>query len=202
MATQKLFVRIKGRILGPIPMEKAIEMASIGKIQPEHQISFDRYNWQPAAVVPQLFPETRSIEAAPESSLPMSSIPWDQIKLDDARPALAENPQGPRSTMSQTDRHTTREVLERAADKTADIVDVPTHLIPAIFSTLCCCLPGGIVAIIYSIKTSNCLQKGDVDGANIASSYAYLWVTISALTWAIAFLLSLFASLVLLYLGK
>ena len=56
---------------------------------------------------------------------------------------------------------------------------VQTYLIPAIVITLCCCVPGGIVAIIYATQTSTKLQAGDVRGALEASNKAKTWCWVS-----------------------
>ena len=57
---------------------------------------------------------------------------------------------------------------------------INNYLIPAIVVTLCCCLPGGIVAIVYAAQVNNKLQAGDIAGAQAASNNAKLWCMISA----------------------
>jgi hypothetical protein len=47
--------------------------------------------------------------------------------------------------------------------------------VPAIFSTLCCCLPIGIVAIVFAAQVNTKLQAGDMPGALEASRKAKLW---------------------------
>lgn len=51
----------------------------------------------------------------------------------------------------------------------------PTNLVWAIVSTICCCLPAGIVAIIYSVKVTNRYNMGDIKGANRASEVGAWW---------------------------
>ena len=58
-------------------------------------------------------------------------------------------------------------------------VNISTYLVPAILCTLCCCLPGGIVALVYSAQVSSKLAAGDVAGATAASRNAMLWCWIS-----------------------
>lgn len=73
----------------------------------------------------------------------------------------------------------------------------PTHLVWAILSTLCCCLPFGIVAIVYASRVAPCYERGDYAGAKRASEQAGWWVLISFVTgliWApFSILMSLFA---------
>jgi len=58
--------------------------------------------------------------------------------------------------------------------------NVPNHLVWAILCTLFCCLPGGIVAIIYASKVDGLVAAGDVAGAQAASDSAKMWCMISA----------------------
>ena len=51
----------------------------------------------------------------------------------------------------------------------------PTNLVWAIISTLMCCLPAGVVAIIYSVKVMNKYNAGDIEGAERASEVSAWW---------------------------
>lgn len=55
----------------------------------------------------------------------------------------------------------------------------PTFLVWSILSTICCCLPLGIVAIIYSGKVKPCWQRGDIRGAKKASEMAEIMIILS-----------------------
>jgi hypothetical protein len=57
--------------------------------------------------------------------------------------------------------------------------DVPNYLVQAILVTLCCCLPGGIAAIVYASKVNSLLDQGDYEGAVEASENAKKWCMIS-----------------------
>lgn len=50
------------------------------------------------------------------------------------------------------------------------------HLVWAILSTLFCCLPLGIVSIIYASKVDGLYRSGDVDGAQEAADNAMKYV--------------------------
>ncbi|MCM3902491.1 MAG: CD225/dispanin family protein [Pyrinomonadaceae bacterium] len=56
----------------------------------------------------------------------------------------------------------------------------PNYLIPAILVTIFCCLPGGIVTIIYATQVNSKYQAGDIAGAEEASKKAKMWAMISA----------------------
>lgn len=53
------------------------------------------------------------------------------------------------------------------------------YLILSIISTLCCCIPLGIVAIIYSAKISSLLAGGRQDEARKAAKTAKIWIIIA-----------------------
>ncbi|KFN45557.1 hypothetical protein N787_12760 [Arenimonas metalli CF5-1] len=56
---------------------------------------------------------------------------------------------------------------------------VPNHLVWAILATLFCCLPGGIVAIVYAARVDGKVSAGDIAGARSDSDNAKLWSLIS-----------------------
>jgi hypothetical protein len=51
----------------------------------------------------------------------------------------------------------------------------PTYLAQAILVTLFCCLPFGIVAIVYAAQVDSRWASGDIQGAKSASDNAKLW---------------------------
>lgn len=57
---------------------------------------------------------------------------------------------------------------------------VPNYLVFAILTTLLCCLPAGIPAIVYASQVNSKLQMGDIAGAQLASKNAKMWCWISA----------------------
>ena len=62
------------------------------------------------------------------------------------------------------------------------LVDVESHLWKAVFSTCFCCLPLGMVAIIYAALVKQALMLADVDGALKASKNANFWGNLSIIT--------------------
>jgi hypothetical protein len=53
--------------------------------------------------------------------------------------------------------------------------DIPTRLAPAILVTLFCCLPFGIVSIVYAAQVSAKISAGDFHGAMDCSKKATTW---------------------------
>ena len=52
---------------------------------------------------------------------------------------------------------------------------IQNYLVPAILITLCCCVPAGIVAIIYAAQVNSKLAAGDVAGAQASARFAKIW---------------------------
>ena len=56
---------------------------------------------------------------------------------------------------------------------------LPNHLVWAILVTIFCCLPFGIVSIVYAAQVNTKLSAGDVDGARLASQNAKTWAWVA-----------------------
>jgi hypothetical protein len=59
---------------------------------------------------------------------------------------------------------------------------IPNYLVQSILVTLCCCLPLGVVAIIFAAQVNSKLAAGDVAGAMEASRKAKMFCWIGAIT--------------------
>lgn len=64
---------------------------------------------------------------------------------------------------------------------TANAEYVPNHLVWAILTTLFCCLPLGIVSIVYAAQVDGKRAAGDIAGARQAADSAKLWAILSAI---------------------
>jgi hypothetical protein len=55
---------------------------------------------------------------------------------------------------------------------------IPNYLIQSILVTFCCCMPLGIVAIVFAAQVNSKLAMGDIAGAREASSKAkmFSWI--------------------------
>ena len=79
-----------------------------------------------------------------------------------------------------------------AARPTQPYIPQPaSHLGFAIFTTLCCCLPLGIVAIIKSSKVSEYYNLKQYDAAIAASNEAKNWCTYALIGWFVYFFIVL-----------
>lgn len=56
---------------------------------------------------------------------------------------------------------------------------VPNYLVFAILTTVFCCLPAGIPAIVFAAQVNGKLQAGDFAGAQAASANAKTWCWVS-----------------------
>ena len=69
--------------------------------------------------------------------------------------------------------------------------NIPNYLVHSIIATLLCCLPSGIVGIVYASQVSSKLSMGDFAGAKKASDNAKLWSIISVVAGGIFWIIYL-----------
>ena len=76
-----------------------------------------------------------------------------------------------------------------SATRDADLIrpqatqsDVPNYLVQAILTTVFCCLPLGIVSIVYAAQVNGKVAAGDRAGALESSRNARMWALISFVT--------------------
>ena len=66
---------------------------------------------------------------------------------------------------------------------------IDNYLVPSILVTFCCCLPLGIVAIVFAAQANSKLAVGDYAGAQDSARNAKLWTWIAfgagLLSWGI-----------------
>jgi hypothetical protein len=65
--------------------------------------------------------------------------------------------------------------------------NIPNYLIPAILSTVLCCLPLGVASIIFATQVNSKVAAGDIAGAMESSKKAKMFMMIAVglglLTW-------------------
>ena len=57
--------------------------------------------------------------------------------------------------------------------------EIPSYLPQAILVTIFCCLPFGIVSIVYAAQVNGKVAAGDIDGARDASEKAKTWAWVA-----------------------
>ncbi len=70
--------------------------------------------------------------------------------------------------------------------QSAPVQTVPSHLALGIISTLCCCLPLGIVSIVYAAQVSGLVAGGNIAAAQEASRKAKFWGILSVVLGAVS----------------
>ncbi len=68
---------------------------------------------------------------------------------------------------------------------------IPNYLWQSIVVTLCCCLPLGVVGIIFAAQVNSKLAQGDVAGAQYASEKAKMFTLIGFIVGLVLIVLSL-----------
>jgi hypothetical protein len=65
-----------------------------------------------------------------------------------------------------------------AAQAYAPAAPIPNYLVQSLLVTFCCCMPFGIVALIFAAQVNSKLAAGDVAGAQSASKNArmFCWI--------------------------
>ena len=135
---------------GPVPLHALQEMAHSGQLQPGDLVWRQGMpNWLPAAQVPEL--AAAPAAPAPAPSAPAYPPPPQQVQYGGYYP-----PQQPQYA-----------------------APVPSYLAQSVLCTLFCCVPFGVVAIIYAAQVGSKLGVGDYPGAMAASQNAKMWCWIS-----------------------
>ena len=67
----------------------------------------------------------------------------------------------------------------RQSERPTAAVPIPNYLVQAILVTIFCCLPFGIVSIVYAAQVNTKFGAGDIVGARQASSSAKTWAWVS-----------------------
>jgi hypothetical protein len=86
--------------------------------------------------------------------------------------------------------HPAAETVQQPPQQSPSIAgDVPNYLVWAILATIFCCIPFGIVAIVYSSQVSGHLAAGNYEAALKASSSAKKWCLAATITGAVLILI-------------
>jgi len=69
-------------------------------------------------------------------------------------------------------------------------------MIRAVLVTFFCCLPTGVVAIVYAARVQSCNGRGDLEGAHRAAVVARRWIVTSVLLGLASLLLSMLSAVI------
>ncbi len=69
---------------------------------------------------------------------------------------------------------------EPAEPEPPEPVIVPNYLVESILATVFCCMPAGIVAIVYAAQVNSHLANGNIAAARESSAKAAKWARISS----------------------
>ncbi len=58
------------------------------------------------------------------------------------------------------------------------MVNIPNYLVQAILVTACCCMPAGVVSIVYAAQVNSQIASGNIAGAMQSSANAKMWAWI------------------------
>jgi hypothetical protein len=144
---------------GPVTLPAVQDLIRSGQLQPTDLVwRQGMANWQPASQVPEVAADLGSIPAPPPSTYPPPPPqypPAGQYAPHMGSPLPYGQPVGYQQPyMGQ---------------------HVPNYLVQAILVTLFCCLPFGIVSIVYAAQVNSKLAAGDYAGALDASQKAKTW---------------------------
>lgn len=90
----------------------------------------------------------------------------------------------------------------QAADEQPALPPMPdNYLALAIISTICCCLPFGVVSIVYATQVESLYLQGRYEEAVDKSNKAFKWAIASAATIAAIMMLYVLILLIIMNLG-
>ena len=132
--------------------------------------------------------EVPAQEAAEEPAVPAQEAAEEPAEVPEHKPVSA-GPEIP----SQPDRQSAQEqpaqkqpvyqyqqpqqLYQQA--RTEETVNWVPYLVLSILSTVCCCVPFGIVAIVYAVKINSLVSEGKIDEARSAAKTARIWIIVA-----------------------
>ena len=145
----EIYIHANGSNMGPYSLEQLKDLG----ISPDTPVWYNGLpDWTPAGVAP----ATRELFFAPSPD--KAIVPEEPSAEAQATPASGESaPPIPGGQQGPP----------------------PSYLAWAIISTLCCCIPFGVVAIVYASKVNSLWARGDMYGAQKASERAQLWTILA-----------------------
>ena len=160
---------------GPVPLQVIQDMARSGQLLPTDLVWRQGMpNWLPASQVSEVFSQPAAAPAAAAHAPAPTSAPSGApspayappgANVPTQAPAGAPSPYGQPVGYYGVQQHPGQRYQQ----------DVPNYLVQAILVTIFCCLPFGIVSIVYAAQVNSKLAVGDYAGAVEASQRAKTW---------------------------
>lgn len=158
---ENYYVRIRGKVKGPYTADKIIQQVRRKRVGRHHEISEDGVTWQKAGDFSEFF----EAEVAAFEVNSLDNINDDVFEEDVAELASPSTPVIPVGTS--------------AVNSGVPRNKPDNYLVPSIFSMLCCCVPLGIVALVYANQVDSKYNSGDYEGAEQSAASAKMWVWIA-----------------------
>lgn len=177
----KYYYSLDGQQLGPVTIE---ELKTIGITKDTLVWKNGMDDWKAARLVEELDfifePTPPPLQTENDLEVtPVNKEPLEEVKHEAAaRPE--ESPKSATATASAT------------RPKTPIYPKPYNWLVPSIIVTLLCCMPFGIVSIIYASRVNSLYAANDYMGAVKSASNAKKWVIIAAVLGIIATIIYLF----------
>lgn len=153
----KWYYEYNGSTKGPVSERDIQRLIEDGTIESDTGLWSKRMDdWQPAA----------SVDTFSDEFQQPPPLPEDQSDVVDP------------SSMESSSSSSSEASSERSSTNQGE-PDIPSHMTKAILTTLFCCLPLGIVAIVKASRVSSTVNNGDYEEARELSEGANKWANIS-----------------------
>lgn len=203
------YYKIRGRVIGPKELSEMRQIAQRAQINSRSLISRDGIDFKSGSEFPEIFRKVstnssgvRQISAddfgysGGNSGKPSTTVSGEWFYTingqQQAHPTTISNIEG----MIRSGTITSSDMVFRdgwpqwkAVSETTEfgsVIGPPTdnskpsnYFVPAILSLLCCCLPFGIVSVVYASQVDSKWNSGDHDGARQAAGSAKMWFWIA-----------------------
>lgn len=171
----EIYIHANGSNMGPYSLEQLKDLG----ISPDTPVWYNGLpDWTPAGVAP----ATRELFFAPSPD--KAIVPEEPSAETQATPASGES--APPIPSGQQGYNPNQGYYGRQGYNPQGYPygpgqqgPPPSYLAWAIISTLCCCIPFGVVAIVYASKVNSLWARGDMYGAKKASERAQMWTILA-----------------------
>lgn len=156
-----------------------------GALQPENS-GADYGNTQAASGTSQTAysaqPETGTDSAQQAGSQPQYQDPYAQYQNAQNYGSGYQNTY---TSDYQNNQYQTPPVYQSSYEPEKPINWVP-YLVLSIITTVCCCLPFGVVGIVYATKINSAMNAGNYEEAQKSAKTAKIWIIVAAAVGVIA----------------